>query len=103
MSMRRRGLLTNGFIKKLENHICAVVLYFLHCNFSRVHKTLRVTHAMEAGIANHVWSMEELAALLEVKGWSTSSITSKEAIWPFQKKQRRRRSNALAVSANVPA
>lgn len=65
MSMRRFTRLTNGFSKKLENHGHAVALNFLHYNFVRVHKTLRVTPAMEAGIADHVWSMEELVSLLE--------------------------------------
>ena len=65
MSMRRFTRLTNGFSKKLENHGHAVALYFLHYNFCRVHKTLRVTPAMEAGIADHIWSMEELIGLLD--------------------------------------
>jgi IS1 family transposase len=64
MSMRRFTRLTNGFSKKLENHGHAVALYFLHYNFCRVHKTLRVTPAMEAELANHVWSLEELCSLL---------------------------------------
>jgi len=63
MSMRRFTRLTNAFSKKLENHAHAVALHFLHYNFARVHKTLRVTPAMEAGIAHHVWSLEEIAAL----------------------------------------
>jgi IS1 family transposase len=64
MSMRRFTRLTNGFSKKLENHGHAVALYFLHYNFCRVHKTLRVTPAMEAGLADHVWTLEELISLL---------------------------------------
>ena len=67
MSMRRFTRLTNGFSKKIENHGHAVALHFMYYNFARVHKTLRVTPAMEAGIADHVWSMEELVALLESK------------------------------------
>jgi len=65
MSMRRFTRLTNGFSKKIENHGHAVALHFLHYNFIRVHKTLRVTPAMEAGIADHVWTMEELVSILE--------------------------------------
>ncbi|MCI0356678.1 MAG: IS1 family transposase [Acidobacteria bacterium] len=65
MSMRRFTRLTNGFSKKLENHGHALALYFMHYNFCRVHKTLRVTPAMEAGLADHVWSLEELLGLLE--------------------------------------
>jgi IS1 family transposase len=67
MGMRRFTRLTNGFSKKLENHGHAVALYFMHYNFCRIHKTLRVTPAMEAGITDHVWSLEELIALLEPK------------------------------------
>ena len=65
MRMRRFTRLTNAFSKKVENHGWAVALYFMHYNFCRVHQALRVTPAMEAGIADHVWSMDELAALLE--------------------------------------
>jgi len=65
MSIRRFTRLTNGFSKKLENHGHAVALYFFHYNFCRIHKTLRVTPAMEAGIADHVWFLEELIALLD--------------------------------------
>ncbi len=64
MSMRRFTRLTNGFSKKLENHGHAVALYFMHYNFCRVHKTLRVTPAMEAGLTGHVWTLEELVSLL---------------------------------------
>ena len=52
--------LTNAFSKKLENHAPMVALYFMYYNFGRVHQTLRVTPPMEAGIANHVWSVEEI-------------------------------------------
>jgi hypothetical protein len=64
MSMRRFTRLTNGFSKKVENHSHAVALYFMFYNFCRVHQTLRVTPAMEAGLADHVWTVEELVALL---------------------------------------
>jgi IS1 family transposase len=60
MGMRRFTRLTNGFSKKLENHGHAVALYFMHYNYCRIHKTLRVTPAMEAGLTDHVWGMEEL-------------------------------------------
>jgi IS1 family transposase len=65
MSMRRFTRLTNAFSKKVENHAHAVALHFMHYNFGRIHKTLRVTPAMAAGIANHVWSHEEIAGLAE--------------------------------------
>jgi hypothetical protein len=65
MSMRRFTRLTNGFSKKTENHAHALSLHYLHYNFARVHKTLRVTPAMQAGLANHVWSLEEIVGLLD--------------------------------------
>ena len=64
MSMRRFTRLTNGFSKKVENHGHAVALYFSYYNFCRVHQTLRVTPAMEAGLSDHVWSVEELVSLM---------------------------------------
>jgi IS1 family transposase len=67
MGMRRFTRLTNGFSKKMENHGHQVALYFMHYNFCRVHKTLRVTPAMEAGLTNHVWTLEELCALLPTR------------------------------------
>ncbi len=65
MSMRRFTRLTNAFSKKVDNHRHAVALYFVYYNFCRVHQTLRVTPAMEAGLADHVWSVEELVSLLK--------------------------------------
>ena len=65
MSMRRFTRLTNGFSKKVENHACAVGLHYMYYNFGRIHKTLRVTPAMQAGISDHVWSLEEIAKLAD--------------------------------------
>ena len=65
MSMRRFTRLTNAFSKKVENHIHALSIYFMHYNFGRIHQTLRVTPAMEAGISDHVWSLEEIAKLAD--------------------------------------
>ena len=64
MSIRRFTCLTNVFSQKIENHAAMVALYFMYYNFGRVHQTLRVTPAMEAGISDHVWSIEEIVALL---------------------------------------
>jgi IS1 family transposase len=64
MSSRRFTRLTNGFSKKAENHAHAVALHYMHYNYCRVHQTLRVTPAMEAGLTDHVWDTEELIALL---------------------------------------
>lgn len=63
MSMRRFTRLTNAFSKKIENHAHAIALHFMYYNFVRIHKTLRVTPAMEAGITNKLWSLEDLASL----------------------------------------
>lgn len=62
--MRRFTRLTNAFSKKVDNHRAAVALHYMHYNFCRVHQTLRVTPAMEAGITDHVWNIEEIVALL---------------------------------------
>jgi hypothetical protein len=64
MSMRRFMRLTNAFGKKVEKHAAAMAIYFMYHNFGRVHQTLRVTPAMEAGVTNHVWTIEEIAGLL---------------------------------------
>jgi len=65
MSMRRFTRLTNAFSKKVENHKAMIALHYMHYNFGRIHKTLRVTPAMEAGVADHVWSAEEIARLAD--------------------------------------
>ena len=65
MSMRRFTRLTNGFSKKLENLQAAVALHYMHYNFCRIHQSLRVTPAMEAGVSDHVWSLDEVIALLD--------------------------------------
>ena len=64
MSMRRFTRLTNAFSKKLENLEHAVALHYMRYNFCRIHQTLRVTPAMEAGVSDHVWSIEEIIDLL---------------------------------------
>jgi IS1 family transposase len=64
MHMRRFTRLTNGFSKKIDNHAYAVALHFMYCNFVRIHTTLRVTPAMEAGLSNHAWDLAELVGLL---------------------------------------
>jgi IS1 family transposase len=65
MSMRRFTRLTNGHSKKIDNHRHAVALHYMFYNFCRIHQTLRVTPAMEAGITDHVWAIEELVRLLD--------------------------------------
>jgi IS1 family transposase len=75
MGMRRFTRLTNGFSKKVENLAHAVSLHYMHYNFARVHQSLTITHedgtrtkqtpAMAAGVADHVWTLREIAALLD--------------------------------------
>jgi IS1 family transposase len=65
MSMRRFTRLTNGFSKKVENLAAAISLHYMYYNFGRIHRTLRVTPAMEARISDHVWTLEEIAGLLD--------------------------------------
>jgi len=67
MMMRRFTRLTNGFSKKVDNHIWAIALHYMHYNFCRIHQTLRVTPAMAAGVTDHVWDVADIATLLESK------------------------------------
>jgi|ERR1019366_711423 IS1 family transposase len=66
MHMRRFTRLTNGFSKKLDNHGYAVALHFMYCNFVKIHSTLRVTPAVEAGLSDHVWDLAELIGIMEL-------------------------------------
>lgn len=72
MGIRRFTRLTNAFSKKFENHCHAVAIYYAYYNFCRVHQSLRVTPAMEAGLADHVWPVTELVELLD-KGLSVAA------------------------------
>ena len=65
MSMRRFTRLTNAFSKKLDNHIHALALYFVFYNFTRIHKTLRMSPAMAAGITDRLWSLEDVIAKID--------------------------------------
>lgn len=65
MGMRRFTRLTNGFSKKVENHGHALALYFMHYNFCRIHTTLRVTPAMQAGVADRVWEMTDVVRMMD--------------------------------------
>jgi IS1 family transposase len=64
MGIRRFTRLTNAFSKKVENHAASVAIWFMYYNFCRVHQTLRVTPAMEAGLTDHIWGVGELIGLL---------------------------------------
>jgi IS1 family transposase len=65
MSNRRFTRLTNAFSKKIDNHMASLALHYMHYNFCRVHQSLRITPAMEAGLTEHVWSIAELVGLLK--------------------------------------
>ena len=65
MSMRRFTRLTNAFSKKFDNHCHALALYFVYYNFIRIHKTLRVTPAMAAGMTDKLWSWEDVIAMID--------------------------------------
>ncbi len=65
MGMRRFTRLTNAFSKKAENHAAAVSLHVMHYNFARVYRTLKTSPAVAAGVGDHVWSIEEIVALLD--------------------------------------
>lgn len=67
MSMRRFTRLTNAFSKKAENHTHALALYFTFYNFIRMHKSVRCTPAMAAGISDRLWSMEDVVALIDAR------------------------------------
>jgi len=65
MSMRRFTRLTNGFSKKIENDMHGIALHYMYYNFVRIHKTLRCTPAMEAGVTKKLWSIQDIVALLD--------------------------------------
>ena len=71
MSMRRFTRLTNGFSKKAQNHVHAVSLHFMHYNFCRIHKTLRCTPAMAAGVTDTLWEIDDLVRMVEE--WEASN------------------------------
>lgn len=72
--MRRFTRLTNAFSNKIANHTAAVALHYMYYNFLRIHQTLRVTPAMEAGVADQIWLIEEVVGLLNEK--ATTSVLS---------------------------
>jgi IS1 family transposase len=65
MGMRRFTRLTNAFSKKLENHMHALSIYFMHYNFVRIHQTLRVTPAMQAGVTDRLWDLSDIVAIVD--------------------------------------
>jgi hypothetical protein len=65
MSLRRFTLLTNAFSRKVENHVHALSIYFMHYNFVRIHQMLRVSPAMQAGVTDQLWSMDDVVAMID--------------------------------------
>ncbi len=65
MSMRRFTRLTNGFSKKIENHAHAIALHYMYYNFCRIHKSLRCTPAMAAGVTSKLWEIEDILRIAE--------------------------------------
>ena len=77
MNMRRFTRLTNAFSKKVENHAHAVALHMMYYNFVRIHKTLRVTPAMAAGVIDRLWGIGDIVTVLEQ--WEEKNTSSKAA------------------------
>jgi hypothetical protein len=71
MHSRRVTRLTNAFSKKMENHAHAMALHFLYYNFVRIHKTLKVTPAMAAGVTDRLWEVADMVTVLEA--WEAAS------------------------------
>lgn len=65
MHMRRFTRLTNGFSKKFENHVHMVAFYTVFYNWTKIHKTLRVTPAIAAGLTDRLWTMADVVALID--------------------------------------
>jgi IS1 family transposase len=65
VGIRRFTRLTNAFSKKLANHVHALSIYFMHYNFVRIHQTLRVTPAMEAGVTDRLWSLADMVGSVD--------------------------------------
>lgn len=80
MGMRRFTRLTNAFSKKIENHAYMTALYYMHYNFVRIHKTLRVTPAQETGITDRLWSVAQCESLDRVMGQRPASMARR---WHF--------------------
>jgi len=79
MGIRRFTRLTNAFSKKLENHVHALSIYFMHYNFVRIHQTLRCTPAMEAGVTDRLWSLEDMVEI--VGEWEAAKKEDTRTNW----------------------
>lgn len=86
MGNRRFTRLTNGYSKRLRNLRASLALHYVHYNFCRVHMTLRVTPAMEAGLTDHVWTVEELVGILEAQERAVVGTAANKR-GPYRKRQ----------------
>jgi hypothetical protein len=80
MHNRRFTRLTNAFSKKVENHTHSVALFAMYCNFVRIHKTLRTTPAMVAGVTSRLWEIADIVDALEVVGQRKMSFDLKRRV-----------------------
>lgn len=78
--MRRFTRLTTTFSKKVENHASTVALHMMYYNFVRIHKTLRITPAMAAGVADKLWEIADIAKLVE------DAETGPKKRWPYKRR-----------------
>jgi hypothetical protein len=76
MGMRRFTRLTNAFSKKIDNHIAAISLHMMYHNFGRSHQTLGTSPAVKAGVADHVWTVDEIVALLDERAVAVGSVSN---------------------------
>jgi hypothetical protein len=77
--MRRFTRLTNAFSKKFENHVHMVALYTVFYNWTKIHKTTRVTPAMAAGLTGHVWDMADVVAMIEEREMAEMLVPAAQA------------------------
>jgi len=71
-----RRKVTNGFSKKIDNHAAQIATFMVVCNFHRKHMTLGTTTAVKAGIADHIWSIEEIIGLLEKREQAENGVAA---------------------------
>ena len=85
MHMRRFTRLTNGFSKKVENHAHAIALHFMYYNFVKVHQTLKVTPALEAGLTDRLWDIADLVAIIDANEDAAVELSKKKR-GPYKKR-----------------
>ncbi len=87
MQMRRFTRLTNGFSKKYENHCYAIALHFVYYNFCRIHKTLRVTPAMEAHLHDDILTAEDIIKMIDAEYYEEMPVKSADKSYYFPVKK----------------